>query len=180
MDSKIMTKNLLLEGQETERLFFRKFEHSDLEEWLPFHKDPRSSQYWKGLPQDPVQACNEQFARLFERYDNNLGGMNALVNKITGKLIGMAGLLVQTVDDIQELEIGYSILPEYWENGFATEAAIKCRTYAFENKFSNSLISIIHIDNIPSQKVAINNGMYLEKTTTYKDNPVRIFRVYPE
>lgn len=173
-------KDYLLEGQETERLIFRKFDESDFNQWLPFHQDHRSSQYWEGLPQKPVKACKEQFARLFERYDNNLGGMNALVHKETRTLIGMAGLLVQTVDETQELEIGYSILPEYWKKGYATEAAIKCKANAFKNKLADSLISIIHINNIPSQKVAFNNGMYLDKTTDYKDNPVHIFRVYLE
>jgi len=181
MDLTIMKKesrkDCLLEGKETTRLVFRKFEHSDFDEWLPFHKDPRSSQYWVGLPQDPIKACEEQFERLFERYDNNLGGMNAMILKETGALIGMAGLLVQTVDETQELEIGYSILPKYWKKRYATEAAIKCKGYAFENKLADSLISIIHIDNIPSQKVALNNGMYLDKTTNYKDNPVHIFRI---
>lgn len=171
------SENLLLVGQETERLVFRKFEQSDFEDWLPFHQDPRSSQYWNGLPQDPIKACEEQFVRLFERYDNNLGGMNALVYKETGALIGMAGLLIQTVDETQELEIGYSILPEYWKKGYATEAAVRCKACAFENKLSDSLISIIHIDNVPSQKVAMNNGMSLVKTTIYKDNPVHIFRI---
>lgn len=184
MDSRKMTERpkegYLLEGQETERLSFRKFTPSDFEAWLPFHQDPRSSQYWEGVPQDPIQSCKEQFTKLFERYDNNLGGMNALTHKVNGKLIGMCGLLVQTVDETRELEIGYSILPEYWKKGYATEAAIKCRTYAFEKKIADSLISIIHFDNIPSQKVALNNGMYLDKTTNYKDNPVHIFRLYRE
>lgn len=103
--------------------------------------------------------------------------MNALIDKTSNTLIGQCGLLAQTVDDIEELEIGYSILPKYWKKGYASEAAKKCKKYAFENGFAKSLISIIHIDNIPSQKVAANNGMYLDKTTTYKDNPVHIFRV---
>ncbi|MBM1106249.1 GNAT family N-acetyltransferase [Aurantibacter crassamenti] len=168
---------LLLFGETTERLTFRKFNLSDFDTWLPFHEDPRSSQHWNGLPKAPKQACTEQFNRLFERYDSNLGGMNALVDKTTGELIGMAGLLVQTVDEIQELEIGYSILPKFWKEGFASEAAMKCKTHAFENHLTNSLISIIHIDNIPSQKVAKHTGMELDKTTTYKNNPVHIFRV---
>ncbi|MGI9552444.1 MAG: GNAT family N-acetyltransferase [Aurantibacter sp.] len=167
----------LLVGEKTERLCFRKFEQSDFSDWLPFYQDPRSTQYWEGLPQDPIEACQEQFERLFERYEKKLGGMNALLHMTSGALIGMAGLLIQTVDDIRELEIGYSLLPEYWKNGYATEAAKKCKQFAFENKLSNSLISIIHIDNIPSRKVAGNNGMYLDKTTTYKDNPVHIFRI---
>ena len=171
------TPNFLLDQQETERLRFRKLLVSDFDLWLPFHQEPRSSQYWEGLPQDPTSACQEQFDRFFERYEKKLGGMNALVNKSTNEFIGICGLLVQNVDDVQELEIGYSILPKHWKNGYATEAAIKCKKYATTNKFADSLISIIHVDNVPSQKVAGNNGMVLDKTTTYRNNPVHIFRV---
>ena len=167
----------LLDNQTSDRLLYRKLTDSDFEDWLPFYNDPRSTQYWDGLPKDPVEACKAHFERVFERYQNDLGGMNALILKESGKLIGICGLLVQTVDNVQELEIGYSVLPNYWLKGLASEAARKCKAFAFENNFSDSLISIIHVDNIPSQKVAINNGMYLDKTTVYKNNPVHIFRV---
>ncbi|WP_282161237.1 GNAT family N-acetyltransferase [Ulvibacterium marinum] len=168
---------LLLNGEETKRLKFRNLLSMDFEAWLPFHKDPRSTQYWEGLPKDPQTACREQFDRVFERYEKKLGGMNALILKSDGNLIGICGLLIQTLDGLQELEIGYSILPEYWKQGYATEAAVKCREYAFKNKLADSLISIIHVDNKPSQKVALNNGMHLDKTTIYKDNPVQIYRI---
>ncbi|MBT2162213.1 GNAT family N-acetyltransferase [Zobellia barbeyronii] len=169
--------NLLLEGEQTERLLFRKVRPSDFEAWLSFHEDKRSSEFWEGLPTDPKIACQEQFDRIFERYENNLGGMNALISKSTGEFIGLCGLLKQTVDQIEELEIGYSILPNYWKQGYASEAAIKCKNCAKEQSLAKSLISIIHIDNLPSQKVALKNGMYLDKTTTYYNNPVHIFRV---
>ncbi|MCR9226873.1 MAG: GNAT family N-acetyltransferase [Flavobacteriaceae bacterium] len=167
----------LLENQTSKRLIFRKLEEADFEEWLPFYHNPKSTQYWEGLPSDPIEACTSQFDRIFERYENDLGGMNALISQKTGELVGICGLLVQMVDNIEELEIGYSILPKFWLQGYAFEAAQKCKEFAFENNFSDSLISIIHVDNIPSQKVAQKNGMYLDKTTTYKNNPVHIFRV---
>ncbi|AEM69551.1 GCN5-related N-acetyltransferase [Allomuricauda ruestringensis DSM 13258] len=170
----------LLENQASERLIFRKLTASDFDDWLPFYHNPKSTQFWEGLPTDPVKACREQFNRVFERYENDLGGMNALISKESGEsgeLVGICGLLVQTVDNVQELEIGYSILPKHWLQGYAIEAAQKCKKHAFDNSFSDSLISIIHVDNVLSQKVAKKNGMCLDKTTTYKDNPVHIFRV---
>lgn len=170
--------NFLLENQESERLHFRKIVPEDYDLWLPFYKNPKSTQYWDGLPKKPEEACKEQFDTIFERYKKERGGMNALILKETNKLVGICGLLVQTVDGIKELEIGYSILPEYWRNGFAYEAAHKCKTFAFERNFSTSLISIIHIDNVLSQKVALKNRMKLEKTTVYKENSVHIFRVF--
>jgi RimJ/RimL family protein N-acetyltransferase len=92
-------------------------------------------------------------------------------------MVGQCGLLIQEVDKINELEIGYSILPEYWNRGFATEAAQKCRDFAFTQSFSESLISIIHIENENSEKVAVKNGMNKTKRTVYKDMPVNIFRI---
>ncbi|PCJ94477.1 MAG: GNAT family N-acetyltransferase [Flavobacteriaceae bacterium] len=170
----------LLEGVTSNRLLFRKLNPIDFDAWLPFHENPLSTQFWEGKQAEPKIACQLWLDKTFYRYKNKLGGMNALIAIQTEALVGQCGLLVQNVDGIVELEIGYSILPHYWKNGYATEAATKCKQFAFENKLATSLISIIHIDNIPSQKVAINNGMHIEKTTVYKDNPVHIFRVYAQ
>ena len=166
----------LLDGEESQRLIFRKVQKTDFEAWLPFHQEPLSALYFAGYKEEPETACEHWFDKIFHRYENDLGGLNALISKETGKLIGMCGLLIQTVDDIEELEIGYSILPEYWKKGYATEAANKCREFATNHQLRSSIISIIHIDNIGSQKVALNNRMHLDKTTTYKGIPVHIYR----
>ncbi|QLG46181.1 GNAT family N-acetyltransferase [Costertonia aggregata] len=169
--------DFLLVGRETKRLAFREVRPTDFEDWLPFHQDKRTSEFWEGLSLNPIEACEQDLERTFYRYKNRLGGKNAVLLKETGQLIGQCGLLLQNVDGQKELEIGYSILPEYWKKGFATEAAIKCKQHAKKNKLAKTLISIIQVNNIPSQKVALANGMVLEKTTTYHKNLVHIFRV---
>ena len=77
----------------------------------------------------------------------------------------------------EELEIGYSIMPSHRGKGYATEAAIKCKAFAFENNFSESLISVIVPENIDSIKVALKNGMLLEKTSISNGDEVNIYRV---
>jgi len=84
---------------------------------------------------------------------------------------------MQEVDGVLRMEVGYSILPEYWRKGYATEAARKCRDYAFEQGYTDSLISIIHPDNINSKQVAMRNGMQLYKHTSYKTMQVDVFRI---
>jgi len=61
--------------------------------------------------------------------------------------------------------------------GFASEAAIKCKEFAFENNFTNSIISMIHPDNIASKKVAIRNGMAFSKEGNFHGMPTQIFEV---
>ena len=170
----------LLHNQESERLSYRLVEENDYEIWLEsFIKIEGTTKY---LALEHIgnydDQCRSWFDRIFHRYQNDLGGMNVLIDKNNGALIGMAGLLIQKVDEINELEIGYSILPEFWGKGYASEAAMKCKEYAFLNNFSDSLISIVHIDNHASAKVAVKNGMMKEKQTFFKEMPVNIFRIY--
>jgi ribosomal-protein-alanine N-acetyltransferase len=167
----------ILEGQETDRLLFRKISEADFDHWLKFFEDSKTSLHWVEDKQTPFIACKKWYEKQLWRYENDKGGMNALIEKESGKLIGHAGLLVQVVDDIEELEIGYSLLPEFWKKGYAIEAAARCKQFGIQHKFSDSLISIISLSNLPSQKVASKNGMIIDRKTIYHDNEVYIFRL---
>ncbi|MCD6063493.1 MAG: putative ribosomal-protein-amino-adic N-acetyltransferase [Flavipsychrobacter sp.] len=170
--------NYLLYGQETARLTFKPVELSYAETWLNLFKKEGVARF-VGLDHlgTPEEQRDQWFERAFLRISNGLGGLNALVNKQTGELVGQSGLLVQTVDEQTHLEVGYSILPKYWRQGYAIEAASKCRDCAFEKGLTDTLISIIHVENEPSMAVARANGMKLWKTTNYKGSPVHIFRI---
>lgn len=168
-----------LEGKETERLKFRLLKSGDFDDWLNLFKVKNIA---KLLGMDPnlseKEMCEIWFDKTFNRYKNELGVMNALIDKKTNLLVGQCGLLIQSVKNIERLEIGYAILPEYWHNGYATESAIKCKNYAFENNLSDSLISMVHVENIGSEKVALKNGMILEqKIDSYQGSPMNIFRI---
>jgi RimJ/RimL family protein N-acetyltransferase len=103
--------------------------------------------------------------------------MNALIDKNTHEYVGQCGLLIQNIDGNEELEIGYSIMPGHRGKGYATEAAIHCKIFAFENNFCESLISVIVPENTDSIKVALKNGMLLEKTSINNGDQVNIYRV---
>ncbi|MCK0146554.1 GNAT family N-acetyltransferase [Arenibacter sp. F26102] len=167
----------LLTGQETERLKFRLLKAEDFDSWVNLFKADKVAEY---LDLDPKlterELCQIWFDKAFHRYENNLGGMNVLIDKKTNRLVGQCGLLVQNIEATDRLEIGYSILPEFWKKGFAIEAATKCKNYAFENNFADSLISMIHIDNLSSEKVALRNGMIFEK----RIKSFNIFRIDKE
>ena len=64
-------------------------------------------------PQTPEQLCQQWMDKIFYRYANSLGGMNVLIHKQTGEFIGQYGLLIQNVDNTEELEVAYSIIPQH-------------------------------------------------------------------
>ncbi len=168
----------VLDGEESSRLLFRKVTLADFSDWLEFFLDSSSFLHWKSERLSPEKECQDWYEKQFGRYETNRGGMNALIEKSTGYLIGHCGLLVQQVDGITELEIGYSLLPAGRNKGYATEAAIRCKEFAFQKRFADSLISIISKTNQPSMNVAVKNGMKPEKQTVYNQNEVIIYRVY--
>lgn len=169
----------LLTGESTERLDFRLLEMSDFDTWLPLFETENIVPFLGLDPKLTVQQrCEFWFNKCFTRYEKNHGGMNVLVDKSTGKMVGQSGLLIQNIEGLERMEIGYSILPEHWGKGFALEAAQKCKNFAFENNFTTSLMSMMHPDNIGSEKVAIRNGMTHEQYMDYyKGTPVNIYSI---
>lgn len=154
----------LLTGQETERLKFRLLEPGDFDVWVNLFNTENIAEHLELDPKlSSSELCKIWFDKAFHRYENDLGGLNVLIDKKTNQLIGQCGLLIQTIENIERMEIGYSILPKFWKRGYAIEAAAKCKNYAFENNFTDSLISMVHVKNIASEKVAIRNGMSFEK-----------------
>lgn len=171
--------NLMLTNQASERLQFRRVKQSDFDAWMSMFDGPKVAEFF-GLDSQKTnhELTSEFFKRVFYRYEHNLGGMNALIEKTTGKLVGQCGLLIQTIDDKKYLEIGYGILPEYWGMGYATEAAKKCRNHAFENDMSDSIISIINIDNYGSMAVVKKNGMRIERyIPDYKGSKINLWQI---
>jgi RimJ/RimL family protein N-acetyltransferase len=89
----------------------------------------------------------------------------------------MIGLLTQVVDGVDELEIGYHLLPSAWGKGYATEAAVACKEFARQHQLVPSVISLIDHQNFASQAVARRNGMAYEKDTVHRGTPAMVWRV---
>lgn len=168
----------LLTNQETERLKFRKLEHSDFETWLELFKDEFATKML-GMSEykPPNKRCEKWFEWTFNRYENNLGGQNVLISKENNELIGQCGLLVREVENEFELEIAYSILPKFRMKGFAIESVKKCRDFAFENNFHERLVSIIIPENQNSKNVALKSGMNFNRKIKYNDMEMDLFQI---
>ena len=78
--------------------------------------------------------------------------------KSEGTLLGYCGFFHQVVDEKNEIEIGYRLHPNYWNQGLITEAAGAVRDHAFRDLKLPRVISLIHPENIASRRVAEKSG----------------------
>ena len=163
---------------ETERLITRYLTEADVPLWMEFFKDPESIEFFP-LYQNmtPEASAIEWIDRQTARYVNRQYGMQALIEKGTGTLVGQCGLLAKEIDGIPELEVGYSILKKYWGLGYAAEAARLFIDYAFDNRLVNSVISTISPGNTKSIRVAEKNGLVFEKISPWQDMELCVYRI---
>jgi len=114
-------------------------------------------------------GVEEWIVRNRRRYAANGHGLWAMILKSTGELIGDCGVTVQTVDGVDELEIGYHLSRDCWGRGYATEAAQACRDWAFVNRNADYVVSLIRPENLASCRVAERNGMTLWKEIIWRE-----------
>jgi ribosomal-protein-alanine N-acetyltransferase len=163
---------------ETPRLKTRWLNMNDVNTWTEFMDDRIASEFFQlsGFANAQEKAVY-WIERQVARYRENRFGLQALTEKSSGEFIGQCGLLLQEIDGKTELEVGYHILRKHWGKGFAPEAAKRFIEYAYTNKLSDSVTSIIHVNNLRSQRVADKNGLKREKQCRWNDKEVFLYRI---
>ena len=149
---------------QTQRLSLREFELEDVDALAAILSDPETMRYYP-MPFDRA-AVVDWILRNRTRYANDGFGLWAMILKATGDLIGDCGLVRQSVDGLDEIEIGYHVRRDLWGQGYASEAARACRDYGFSSLKVDRLISLIRPENLQSRRVAEKNGMTIWKETT--------------
>ena len=143
---------------ETERLILRPMLESDFDALLLIFTDPNvMAAFYHPL------FTREQMGRWLKRnldHQAEFGyGLFSVIHKETGELIGDCGL--EQMEELGAAELGYDFRSDFWHQGYATEAAIAARDYAFDVLGLPQLISLIRVGNLASRRVAEKVGMKL-------------------
>lgn len=148
---------------ETKRLLLRPMLRSDFDALHLIFTDPEVMASFGVEP-----FTREQMQRWLQRnldHQDQFGyGLFSVMLKETGELIGDCGL--EEMESERAAELGYDFRSEFWNQGYATEAARAVRDYAFDALHLPRLISLIRVGNLPSKRVAEKVGMTLVEEST--------------
>ena len=160
-----MSKNIL----ETERLTLREFDLIDAKftlqllntpAWLKFigDKNVHNNQEAEGyLTNGPITS-----------YKKNGFGLWLVSLKENNKAIGMCGLIKR--DYLEEIDIGFALMPEYEGLGYGLEMAKATMSYSRKILRIDKVVAITNENNTASIKLLNKIGLQLEKTVETPEN----------
>lgn len=143
---------------ETERLVLSGWRHDQIEDLVRLHGDPVVARYLTKEGQPWTRAAMEAaLAHWIELFETVKMGKLRVRRKSDGVLVGRAGYGIYGPSG--EPEIGYSLYPEFWGNGYAFEAASGLRDWIFRETDRSHFIGMADVRNAASIKVLRGIGM---------------------
>lgn len=157
----------------TARLLLRLPRQGDFEAYAAYYADAETARFVGG--QMSREKAWRHFAALVGHWTLRGFGIWAVEEIASREFAGCIGLW--RPEGWPELEVGYWLTREVQGKGYATEAALAARDYAFQKLGANTLVSYIHPDNLASKKVAERMGARFEETIDFADlEPHCVFR----
>jgi [ribosomal protein S5]-alanine N-acetyltransferase len=135
----------------TARAAMRPFVEEDLH---ALYSDPRVSR-WIGDFSDPARTRRELRHNL--RHQAEHGYAFWAVEDGSGNLIGEAGL--NHLEAGPEVEVGYTVAPELWGRGLATELAERCVEIGFTELGLDRVVAVVLPGNLASRRVLEKVGL---------------------
>ena len=147
---------------ETERLILRQLTADDSEFILELLNDPS---FIRNIGDRNVRTIDDACSYILNgpvaSYTKNGFGLYLVLVKETNESIGMCGLIKR--DGLEDVDIGYALLPRYWSNGYAVEAARATMTYGRDVIGLKRLVAIVDPANEASIRVLEKLGLRYEK-----------------
>ena len=94
-------------------------------------------------------------------YEKHGFGLWLVEAKESGAHIGICGLLKREV--LEDVDIGYALLPEFWSKGYALESASAVLSYAREELKLKRVLAVVNADNQSSIRLLEKLGFEFEK-----------------
>lgn len=150
---------------ETSRLLLREMTLEDLDFVATMLADPEVMRYY---PRCCTREESEAWIRRQRvRYATDGFGFWLAVTQRSDEPVGQAGLLMQELDGVMRVGLGYLTHRPFWRRGLAYEACTSVLEHAFEVRGMGRVVSPIRPENEPSRRLAEKLGMVPGQQTEY-------------
>ena len=163
---------------ETERLILRRFNVDDAEFILKLVNEPSFVRYIGDKKVRNVEDARQYILNgPVASYERNQFGLNLVELREARTPLGMCGLLKR--EELSSPDIGFAFLPQFWNKGFAFEAAAAVLQDARERLRLERILAITSLDNDASIKLLERLGFRFESVITLPatGEQVKLFEV---
>ena len=159
---------------ETERLRVRQYIKEDKDHFFSLSGDPEVMRYIRptSTREQSDKFLGENIA-FYKEFPTR--GRWAVEDKVNGKFIGSFAI-IPLPSRPKDLQLGYSLLPENWGKGYATELTVAGLKYFFANEDFPEIFGVTEMANTPSQKVLLKAGFKSQGTFVEEGKELALFR----
>jgi len=148
----------------TKRLIIREFKHSDLEAIHSYASLEHVVQYQAWGPNTLEQT--KSFLENAIKYTDEIPRLNyelCITLKDSKIQIGGCGIFIKKENSTSAM-LGYTLNPDFWEKGYATEATKGLIEFGFLHLNLKEIQATCDVNNIGSKRVLEKNGFQLLET----------------
>jgi len=157
---------------ETKRLYVTKWHPSDLKALHELYNDPAIREFI--LPKLTLEETRHIFENQLNLYCSHFPfGRYFIVEKMSNKFIGL--LLFKKDHKKAGVEIGYSLIKNQWQKGYATEIVKESITWLFEQDRFFSISAITELHNEGSKNVLLKCGFHSQHTFIEHGEEMNLF-----
>lgn len=167
---------------ETPRLLLRSWHEDDLRLFSRMNQNPYVMEFFLNkLTEEESQSF---FSRIKQELTEYGYGLYAVERKADHAFIGYTGFhqILFDVDFAPGVEISWRLTNEYWNHGYATEAAQACLEYAKTHLPFTTVWSFTSLLNKRSERIMQKIGMIKVKTFSHpsvpEDHPLKEHILY--
>lgn len=148
---------------ETERLIIRMVRKSDANDLYELCRRPETSRYSAWSPHRSIKETRDYIAYRLAQYRKHACTFFVVEQKGTGRVIGTCSYAYFD-EEYKVSEIGYSVLSDEWNKGYATEIASALMGYAFNRIGVQRVFARVLPQNTASIRVLLKLGFEYEGT----------------
>jgi RimJ/RimL family protein N-acetyltransferase len=141
-------------------------------------RDPRVTRtLWPWSPVASDAQIRSSLEGKIDHWERHGFGMWALYERAGREFAGRGGLQYTDVLGARAVEVGWTIVPERWGRGLATELAVTSVAVAFSSLHLREVIAFTLPDNIASRRVMEKAGFAYEREISHAGLPHVLYRL---